>query len=363
MTTKALPIPNSLPANRGEAPCVSLYLPFEPKMSLTTELEYQLKRAVAKIEKELLAGYTAQNVAEIMIRLRTLVAGLDFNTHKKSIAIFVSASVEKVYYLDMLLEEKLIIDDSFAIRDLVYSKKETLQYLVLVLSSKQSRIYFGNDRQLTRIVSDIPEHMAAYRNDIPSRVSNFSDPAKRKEVMLDKFLHHIDEGLSLLIKAYPFPLFVMGTTRIIGHFKKLSHNKQHVSAYLKGSYGGANEKELYALLKPLLSGWKKIKEKDLLKNIDAAMGAGKLAFGIEEVWKEAVHKRGRLLIVEKNFLCSAMKGNKRDKIYKCDPGTRADIKDAVDDVIEKVLVNGGDVEFIDEGVLTNFEHIALIDFY
>jgi hypothetical protein len=39
------------------------------------------------------------------------------------------------------------------------------------------------------------------------------------------------------------------------------------------------------------------------------------------------------------------------------------IKDAVDDVIEKVLENGGDVEFVDEGLLKKHKHIALILFY
>ena len=35
----------------------------------------------------------------------------------------------------------------------------------------------------------------------------------------------------------------------------------------------------------------------------------------------------------------------------------------VDDVIEKVLENGGDVEFVDEGLLKQYDHIALISFY
>jgi hypothetical protein len=32
-------------------------------------------------------------------------------------------------------------------------------------------------------------------------------------------------------------------------------------------------------------------------------------------------------------------------------------------VIEKVLEHGGDVEFVDKGVLNDLEHIALIQFY
>ena len=39
------------------------------------------------------------------------------------------------------------------------------------------------------------------------------------------------------------------------------------------------------------------------------------------------------------------------------------IKDAVDDVIEKVLETGGDVEFVDAAVLNDYQHIALLQYY
>ena len=39
------------------------------------------------------------------------------------------------------------------------------------------------------------------------------------------------------------------------------------------------------------------------------------------------------------------------------------IQDAVDDVIERVLENGGDIEFVDEDVLQDYQHIALIKYY
>jgi uncharacterized protein involved in type VI secretion and phage assembly len=39
------------------------------------------------------------------------------------------------------------------------------------------------------------------------------------------------------------------------------------------------------------------------------------------------------------------------------------IKDAVDDIIEKVLATGGDVDFVEEGLLTSYQKIALIEYY
>ncbi|HYM93082.1 MAG TPA: hypothetical protein VET23_03010 [Chitinophagaceae bacterium] len=365
MTTNILPGAEEILNAVKYMPCVSILMPFEPKMLLKTELEYKLKLAVGKVESELLASYTEDKAMSVLYRLRALIKDLDFNTHKKSIAIFVSQLVQKVFYLDIAVEEKIIIDDSFEIRDLVYSKKEMHKYLVLVLSSKRTRIYLGNTNTFVRIVSNVPDHIAAYKNDVSERVANFSDPSERKEVMLEKFLRHTDDGLSILLKAYPLPLFIIGADRVIGHFKKITHNANRILGYVHGNYEEATEEELRKALQPEIADWKKVKQDDLLRQLDAAAGAKKLVAGIENVWREATHKRGRLLVVEKNFIYPAHLGNGEDIIYMEDheAGNNFYIKDAVDDVIEKIFEAGGDVEFVDAEVLKDYGRIALILYY
>lgn len=70
-------------------------------------------------------------------------------------------------------------------------------------------------------------------------------------------------------------------------------------------------------------------------------------------------------MVEKNFIYPAQHGADANVIYKRDEinNNAFYIKDAVDDVIEKVLSSGGDVEFVDEGVLKDYNKIALIEYY
>jgi hypothetical protein len=86
---------------------------------------------------------------------------------------------------------------------------------------------------------------------------------------------------------------------------------------------------------------------------------------MRDVWREAMHQKGRLLVVEKNYMYAAQHGSKEDIIYKTvEPYNKFSyIKDAVDDVIEKVLENGGDVEFVDESVIKDYHHIALVQYY
>ena len=115
----------------------------------------------------------------------------------------------------------------------------------------------------------------------------------------------------------------------------------------------------------LKAGWKKVKEDNLVLQLDAAKSAGKIAIGIRNVWKEAMERKGRLLVIEKNYMCAADYSNDNEVIIPHDD-TRNNafyIKDAVDDVIERVLDNGGDVEFVDEGLLKEYEKIVLINYY
>ncbi len=346
-------------------PAISVILPFEPKMKPKTELSYSLEMAAEKVEKELSENYPDDMSMLVMQKLRALIKGLNFNSYKKSIAIYVSPVFEKVLYLDIPVEEKIIIDESFEIRDLLYCKKQLHNYLVLLLSSKGSKMYLGNSTGFVSIVSDTPEQFSEFENELPGRVANFSDQAGRKEIMMHKLLHHIDNTLELILNAYHLPLFVLGTTRIMGHFKKMTRHAGAVVEYIEGNYEDSSLAELKGKMDPYITDWKKVRQKDLLNQLEEAAGKKKLAFGMRDVWREATGRKGRLLVVEKNYMYAAERGSSDEIIYKAiEPYNKFSyIKDAVDDVMEKVLENGGDVEFADEGLLKDYNHIALIQYY
>lgn len=347
------------------SPCISIIMPFEPKMSPKAELTHQLKIATDKVEREIRNNYPEDVTRLVIQKLKGIIRTLNLNTFKKSIAIYVSPVFEKVLYLDIPVEQKVIVNGSFEIRDLLYSKKELQQYLVLILTGKWSKVYLGNAAAFTKVKSNVPDHIAAFKNDPPEKVANFSDPSYRKEVLQKKFIHHTDQGLSFLLQAYPFPVFVAGTNKMLGYFKSVTKNEKHIAGYIHGNYSESTEEKLAGKLKPYLENWKKVKQDALRQKMEEAADSGKLAVGIGDVWKQASQHRGQLLIVEKNFMCPAQQGPRDEIIFMpSEPYNKFSyIKDAVDDIIEKVLEDGGDVEFVEEGVLTDFQHISLIQHY
>ncbi|MDP4255963.1 MAG: hypothetical protein Q8938_18280, partial [Bacteroidota bacterium] len=215
------------------------------------------------------------------------------------------------------------------------------------------------------IKSNVPENMHAYDRDLPERTANFSDPGEQKEISLDRFLRHLDQGLTHILRAYPLPVFVMGPEKVIGHFKKITKNGKSLVQSVHGNYLHATEPEIRQALAPYLVEWQAIKERACLMQLEKAKGEDKLEYGIRQVWRAAARKNGRLLVVEKDFMVAARQGPHGDDISKEDFTTNNAfyIKDAVDDVMEKVLAAGGDIEFVSDGALKDYGHIALVRFY
>ncbi|HEX5025489.1 MAG TPA: hypothetical protein VFV68_09455, partial [Agriterribacter sp.] len=231
-------------------PAVSMIMPFDPGRSSKTQLHHSLETAADKVERELLENYPAELKMLVMQKIRAIIKNLNFDTHQKSIAIYASPVFEKVLYLDIPVEERIIIDESFEIRDLVYGKKQIHKYLLLHISGKQSSLYLGNSETFIKIVSDSPDSAQAYVNDAPERVANFSDTQQRKQIDIEKFLRHTDNALDLILHAYHLPLFVMGAEKVLGHFKKITKHNSSIIEYIHGNYEEATLSQLNDVVGP-----------------------------------------------------------------------------------------------------------------
>ncbi|EHQ31173.1 hypothetical protein Mucpa_7130 [Mucilaginibacter paludis DSM 18603] len=341
-------------------PSVSIMIPFEPKTNSKTELILSLKLIAESAEKELLENYPVEVCAVITEKLRKIIRNLSFNTNKKSIAIYVSLVFEKVIYLDTTVNEKITIDDSFEIRDLVYNKKQIEKYLLLLFTDKKSEVFLINSSKFFRVVPHAPELIYAYTNDI---TKNDGPPSQFE--FTDRVLHHMDQSLDEITLAYPLPVFIMGTDDIVDHFKKITKHAASIVDYVQGNYEYATFTELKAALKPHIVSWHKQQKDHLLAKLQTENAKNKLITGVKNVWAEINHHKGRLLVVEKNFRYledHQVAGRTTAQASQTGERTIYD-RDSVDDMIEKVLENGGDVEFVNDGDLDTYHHIALVQYY
>jgi len=345
-------------------PAISIITPFEPKMISKRELTNILNLATDKVERKLLENYSDELAMLMMQKLHVLFSNLNFSTHKKSIAIYLSPVFDKVLYLDIPVEQKIMVDESFEIRDIVYSKKQNVKYLVLLLSAKEMRMYLGDSNTFVKIVSDFPSPATANVNKFSGQVFCSCDIRERNKIALDEFLHRIDNTVGIMLNAYHVPLFILGTENTADRFKNLTKNTAGIIEYVKVSDENPTIDHLKQILEPHIADWKLVIQKDLLNQLKAAAGKSKLAVGMKDIWREAMKRNGRLLVMEKNYTYVSRHAGIDNIIYKAvNPYSKFSyVKDAIGNIIEKVLENSGDVEFVDTGLLKNYDHIALIQY-
>src|SRR6185312_2423335 len=283
-------------------PSVSIFMPFDPKMGMKNKLMFSLSKATDKVVSELKNKYPGEMSLLVIQKLKAIIKKLDFNTHTKSIAIFVSPVFEKVYYLNIDVEEKVIVNESLQIRELVDSKRQSQQFHILLLSEKGSRIYLSDSYSSLRIIPDSSVSENANQNDSPEKIPNFSDAATKKEIVMDKLLHQVDHSLDMALKPDRLPVFVMGSEKLAGQFKNITKNNEAIIEYVHGDYEECSLDDLKRLLKPRMADWQQIKQKKLLHQLKEAAGKNKLSVGMEDVRREVINHRGRILLLEKQYL-------------------------------------------------------------
>jgi hypothetical protein len=123
------------------------------------------------------------------------------------------------------------------------------KYLVLLLSAKEVHLYIYDKVNFEKIKLSTADAIEAFERDMPGRMGQFTDAAAHKEVLIDKFLHHIDIALGDVINHYPkVPLFVLGTKKITGHFNQVTKHAKAVTEYIHGNYNESSMHELKELL-------------------------------------------------------------------------------------------------------------------
>jgi hypothetical protein len=312
------------------APAITLVMPFEPKMVQKHELEYQLKLHQQKAEQQLLEKYSSDIAVPVIQKLQHLIKKINFNSYRRSLVIHVSSHEEKVLYLEMELESRLMMDQPFSILQVLSLKKEKRKFVVLQLGSHQSNFYLYDGR-ITRLRSNSLSHTRFIK-----KYKDLCQFNSRTEI----FLRYTDEALDEIVVQNPYPVFVIGNDINIRKFKEQTVHSFNISGFISAGDEELNERKIRALLKATIGEWKIIHQQNLLVQAETAFTGKRLARGIDEVIRQVKSRNGKLLLIEKK---------------------EAPLKDEVmDTVLEMAVMNGCDIEFVDAGLLHHFGQIALI---
>lgn len=320
-----------------------------------------VKNLVAKGIKRLHDEFKKRDVADLVKNLNKLVDQVDWEHSLEGLALFASRDVATAIPLPFKVKARVAIDASFATRDLVFSLNRSPRYRVLVLTEKPTRLFEATTNLLTEHTAK-PFPMIHKGPGGASRLpggQGINRSAVRDESHR-QFFRDVDEALATLQKEDHLPLVVVGVDRFLAFYQEITKDPDAIVGVVAGSHDKPSPSALGKVVWPVFKAGSTLRRTRALVRLNEAVSVNRHASGIDQVWRAAFDKRCQTLLVESDFEHPADLAPQGDRLLPYSGRGAAALDDAVDEVIEKVLADGGEVFFYEPGVLDLHQQIAAV---
>lgn len=340
-----------------QLPALSILLPTHRTSPDNKQDPILVKNLVSEAKDRLSQEFSNRDLEPLLKNLDDLVSDIDYTYTLDGLALFVSHTIAKKFYLPFTVPHRVVIDQTFATRDLVYGLHRAQRYWVFLLSQGSTRLLAGTGDTLEEVTdSNFPMAMAG-----PGATTALPDSAD--SAYLDdrhrRFFQQVDPAFTPYTAGDSLPIVLGGVVRQIAFFQEVSQYNGQVVGTLTGNFDQATLVELVPQVWPIIEGVRDQQREAALKALDTATGEGKVVSTIEEVWRLANEGRGKLLLVEKGYHVPAVVTEGGGLETVAEPGGTQVMDDAVDEIIEAVLAKGGEVMLMEDGALPNAQRIAL----
>lgn len=335
-------------------PAVSVLMATTPGQSMTltdqTRLEDLVDQATLRLQR--LPDDDPAALIKALLELSRTVATQPTG---HGVAVFVSAGVARSYRLPAPPIDRVVIDHTFATRDLVLALQRTPRHVVLVLSSHDARLFESSGGTL----EPAPTPAFPLRRSRPRR-SNPDRPGLR-QADAEEFLQTVDRTLTTYRALHPSPLILVGPDPLLKAFTRQARRLDRLAGILTGDHLKAPLAELSAATRPVLQRYLASREQDALEMVWTRAAQGRVAAGMQEAWLASRTTQPEMLAVEESLFYPARLNPDGQTIELSPDIDQPDvIDDAVDELIEHVLIRGGWVAIVGDRALDRYGGVALV---
>ena len=227
----------------------------------------------------------------------------------------------------------------------------SIHYYVLSLSEQMTRLYEGFRDKLIDIQNA----------NFPFESSIDADNPASKDTQLKEFFHQTEQHFAHYYEQDPLRLVVTGEKKNLSIFEALKTYQHIIIGTVEGNYLMTTPHDLGKIVWPVIKEIIAGANKNAMRDLATATRIKKVVSGIEAVRQSVETEAGSTLYVEEDY---HVKGSIRRTDHSLIFSKHVDIWEVIDDVvdviIEKVLKMGGNVIFLNNGLLIKLERIALI---
>lgn len=275
-----------------------------------------------------------------------------------AIGVFAHPRFVHAVALPQPVRPRVVVDSTFATRDLVAGLARTPRYLVLVIDGDGARLWAGLGRRLAPApgVTGFPLVFPEQPN--PTERRHRQERSHRRDAHLDRCHRMVDETLGSALRAGDRrPLFVVGRERRVHRYAATSALGDRLAAVIAAD-PDSSASTLADLVAEHLEEDRATRSAAAIETIGASIGTNRFAAGAAELWPLAHEGRVALLAVEDEYHQHAVLDPDTGVLVPSEEPMPGGVDDAADEIIEAVLAAGGQVETVRSGTLSEWDRIA-----
>ena len=327
-----------------EYPCVSLLLTTTPGPRLSSADGDRLARLRSEAERRLAAEPASPAVRQALRRLHVALDEAVAGPTAAALAVFASPSAHRVVHLPVSVTDRVVVDPTFATRDLVRALQRRPAHLVLLLGEE------------VRLLADDGFGLA--------EVEGSGLPVRIRGSLRDR-IRRIDISLAGALARRHVPVVVMGDQHDVAAFLRHSRH-QHAIAGAVGLRGSRPDPrsdavdELAARVRPVLEDFLGDRERAATDLLAQRSRRGATVSGLTACWSAVVADEPEMLVVEESLAVPARLSSDGSALLPTGDREAPDVlDDAVDELIELVLARGGWVSLVADGTLSQHGGVAV----
>jgi hypothetical protein len=343
----------NLATQKGEA-CVTITMQTHRTRPDNFQDPILLKNLIKETEQRLKLEFPHDVVVDRINKLNKLAAEIDHDKNLNGLILAVGNETAEYLQLPIKVENRVVVNKSFATRALMRALQEQADYYVLVLSRQKARLIRAYADQ---VIEESGNPFPIENTDLYETSRLKQSMANTSENLIEEFFNRVDKAVQPIWKENPAPIFLATEIRNFDHYLKVEDHNAVV-----GQVNPTHDNEKAHQV--ILSSWPSVQQqihllnKERIGQLKDVSGNRKYVSNLNDIWLALQEGRGDTLFVKRGFHQPARIVNNNVVITDEINGYMV-IEDIVDEMIEANQNHGGSTVFVDEDDLAPFQGVAL----
>lgn len=320
----------------------------------------ELKNQITGVENKLSQLLSKREVPVIMDHIKKTESLIDYSYNLDGMIMYASKDFAVVVKVPVDLIASNTVGELFDTRPLYKAKQQIKSYYILTISQQKIRLLKVRHDALVLEYNDenFPfENTEYYTTDAKKLAQDvFTDN------LIKEFFNVADKQLQIYTADDDLPIILAGEEKSISYFREMMDDDSMVINTLHGNYDNAPTHEIIKNAFPLMEEYLNNKEHEYIEHIQSARSGNLVSFDPNEIFQDAINGNADALYIGENLV---LNGNIEEGYLNIDnmEDKNPDSKDLILDLIEKVQDNSGNVVFVKDELLDEYNGLVLIKRY